>query len=445
MIKAGENGPGPVVYWMSRDQRASDNWALEYARALALDRRRPLVAVFSLVPDFLGATLRQYSFMLKGLEEVERTLAGRNIRFILLEGEPRGRLPRFVTEVGAAAMVTDFDPLRIKRRWKDEVAGRIKIPFYEVDAHNVVPCWEASGKREYAARTFRPRISKKLGEFLVEFPKPGRHPFGRAGKKTDWPGVMRRLRGRLDASVGEAGWIRPGEKAALSALKDFIKNRLRDYPRAGSDPSKLGESELSPYLHFGNLSAQRALLEVKGSGGPREAVESFLEQLMVRKELSDNFCLHTPAYDTFDAFPDWARKTLDEHRGDKREYLYTLEELERSMTHDRYWNAAQAEMVTRGKTHGYMRMYWAKKVLEWSPSPEEALARAVYLNDRYQLDGRDPNGYTGIAWSIGGVHDRAWPEREVFGKVRYMSSEGLERKFDMEEYVKRVRALEEAA
>ena len=202
-----------------------------------------------------------------------------------------------------------------------------------------------------------------------------------------------------------------------------------------NETSREGQSDLSPYLHFGHIAPQRVALEVQESQSPRGSKEAFLEELIVRRELSDNFCYYNQDYDRFQGFPDWARKTLDEHRADEREYLYNLADFENARTHDPLWNAAQLEMVHRGKMHGYLRMYWAKKILELTASPEEAQEVAIYLNDRYELDGRDPYGYVGIAWSLGGVHDRAWGERPIFGKVRYMSYKGAAGKFDMQAYI----------
>ena len=202
-------------------------------------------------------------------------------------------------------------------------------------------------------------------------------------------------------------------------------------------------SRLSPWLHFGQLAPQRAALEVKNSGASPAAVEAYLEELIVRRELSDNFCHYNPdGYDSIEGIHPWARKTLDEHRFDRREYVYSFEQFEQARTHEPLWNAAQREMVLRGTMPGYLRMYWAKKILEWSPGPEEAIADAIRLNDRWQLDGRDPNGYVGVLWSIGGVHDRAWSERQVYGKVRYMNYNGCRRKFDVDAYISAVASME---
>ena len=437
ILRRGTEKSGPVVYWMSRDQRVSDNWALLFAQHLALRERVPLMVAFCLVPSFLGATLRHYDFMLRGLREVEERLAEKDIPFSLLTGPPQREVPQFVSRHGAGSLVTDFDPLRVKREWKAGVADRVDIPFYEVDAHNIVPCWLASPKQEYAAHTLRSKIQRVLPEFLSEFPPLQRHPTttGTIGGATDWDALRNTLRG-LDA-VAPVEWVEPGEEAARRALLDFVDTRLLRYAETRNDPNEDGQSNLSPYLHFGQLSAQRVALAVSKSHTNVDSQKAFLEELVVRRELADNHCFYNLHYDSFDGFPDWARKTLDEHRDDTRVHTYSLQQFESARTHDELWNAAQLEMVRRGKMHGYMRMYWAKKILEWTESPERALETAIYLNDRYELDGRDPNGYAGIAWSIGGVHDRPWPSRPVFGKIRYMSYNGCRSKFDVDAYVER--------
>jgi deoxyribodipyrimidine photo-lyase len=233
-------------------------------------------------------------------------------------------------------------------------------------------------------------------------------------------------------------WAQPGERAAKKHLNEFIDQGLVLYDSDRNNPVKNGQSGLSFYLHFGQISAQRvALMALSGMTDS----SPFLEELVVRRELADNFCYYNPHYDSVQGFPNWARETLRQHENDPREYLYSIKELEEAKTHDELWNAAQTEMVCRGKMHGYMRMYWAKKILEWTSSPAEAMKIAIYLNDRYELDGRDPNGYTGIAWSIGGVHDRAWKERPIFGKVRYMSYNGAKTKFNIKAYIEKINSF----
>jgi deoxyribodipyrimidine photo-lyase len=438
ILKEGSPERGPVVYWMSRDQRLEDNWALLFAQELALERKVSLAVLFCLVPRFLDATIRHYGFMLKGLGEVETGLGELGIPFFLLSGEPGREIPRFAAEHGVRSLVTDFDPLKLKGEWKRGVADKADFPIYEVDGRNIVPCWIASGKQEFGAYTLRPKIRRALPDFCTEFPALRRHPIPWKGAvpQIDWGRIEGSL--HVDRGVPEVDWLKPGERAARELLHRFLHTRLSLYPERRNDPTKDGVSHLSPYLHFGQISAQRAALEVRRQERVHaEAREAFLEELIVRRELSDNFCFYNPDYDRFSGFPAWAQKTLNEHRRDRREYLYSSQEFEGGRTHDDLWNAAQLEMVRTGKMHGYMRMYWAKKILEWTKSPEEALRIAIYLNDRYELDGRDANGYVGIAWAIGGVHDRAWGERAIFGKIRFMSARGCKSKFNVKAYTER--------
>jgi deoxyribodipyrimidine photo-lyase len=438
MLKRAPFQNGPVVYWMSRDQRARDNWALFYARQKAVKAKVPLCVVFCLVDDFLSAPLRHYSFMLSGLRETAHTLEAKNIPFFMLAGEPGREIPAFVKKNRAGMLVTDFDPLRIKRKWKKEVLSSVDVPFVEIDAHNIVPCRKASGKKEYAARTIRPKIREKLGDYLTGFPPFRKHSYewGERAPDIDWKALLEGV--NTDKSVKAVDDISPGSRAGLRKMRDFIKNGLSGYAENSSDPVKDALSGLSPYLHFGQISAQRVAVEIGKSRVKKDAKEAFLEELIIRKELSDNFCFYEPSYDTTDSFPDWARATIKEHARDRREYIYELEELEHADTHDELWNASQKEMMITGKMHGYMRMYWAKKIVEWSEDVSSAMKSAIFLNDKYELDGRDPNGYTGIAWSMGGVHDRAWTERKVFGKLRYMNQEGCRRKFDVDAYVEKI-------
>jgi deoxyribodipyrimidine photo-lyase len=304
----------------------------------------------------------------------------------------------------------------------------------EADSRNICPCRAVSDKREYMARTIRPKIMRLLPEFLEPFPALAPHP-------VPWPGhgpanyfVAARAALAVDRSVAEVDWARPGTDAGMAMLRTFMAERLPRYHER-NDPNADAVSLLSPWLHFGMISAQRVALEALRATAPAEARDSFVEELVVRRELADNFCLHAPDYDSVSCFPDWAARSLDKHRGDERPWLYGLDDLEGAATHDPLWNAAQRQMVRRGHMHGWLRMYWAKKILEWSATPEEALRAAIFLNDRYQLDGREANGYAGIAWALGGVHDRPWAKRPVFGSVRYMNFAGARRKFDVAAFV----------
>ncbi len=424
---------GPVVYWMSRDQRVDDNWALICAQKIALKKQVPLIVGFCVVPDFLKATNKQFHFMFEGLQEVEQNLVHKNIGFIVLSGNPGKKIPEFLRESHAGCLVTDFDPLKIKRAWKREVLQNIDCMCLEVDAHNIVPCWVASQKQEYGAYTLRPKLKKSLPEFLDEFEQIKKHPFTCKIKPVAWNSWI----------TGSSGGysLKPGSSAALKALRTFITEKLPAYATYRNDPTKDATSHLSAYLHFGHIAAQRIALEVNKAHGAAASKAAFLEELIVRKELSDNFCYYNDQYDSVVGFPAWAQKTLQEHAKDKREYRYSLSQLEQGLTHDNLWNSAQLQMVKTGWMHGYLRMYWAKKILEWSETPQVALENAIYLNDKYELDGRDSNGYVGIAWAIGGVHDRPWFERPIFGKIRYMSYNGCKSKFNIERYIALVKNL----
>lgn len=440
IIADKDSKEGTIVYWMQRDQRVNDNWALIHAQNLAVKSGSNLIVVFCLVPSFLDATFRQYDFMLKGLLEVEEKLNKKNISFVLLKGNPPDEILRFITKINAGVLVTDFNPIRIVQTWKKQVAEKINILFHEVDAHNIVPCRIASNKLEFAAYTIRPKINNLLEEFLDTFPPLKKMPEKNFEiSKINWQDIRKSL--KINFDVKPVDWLKPGEKEASKVLRNFLANRLINFNEYRNDPNKDALSNLSPYLHFGQISAQRIALEALPFIEHAESQKSFLEELIIRRELSDNFCFYNKNYDSFEGFPDWAKKTLNEHRNDKREFIYSIQQFEEAKTHDDLWNAAQIEMTTTGKMHGFMRMYWAKKILEWSASPEDALKTAIYLNDKYELDGRDPNGYVGCAWSIGGVHDRAWGERAVFGKIRYMNYNGCKRKFDVNSYIRKFNNL----
>jgi deoxyribodipyrimidine photo-lyase len=428
--------PGPIIYWMSRDQRAHDNYSLLFAQELALKRRQKLYVTFDLADSFLNSGDRQYNFMLKGLEFLRTELKNINIPFYFFSGRPEEEIPKFLAKTDAGILVTDFDPLRIKREWKRKVAKKINIQFYEVDAHNIIPCWITSQKLEFGAYTIRPKINRLLPIYLEEYPRIKMMPASNFHNDSSYKNVM-----IGDSHEKETYRIMPGEMAAINKLNDFLENKIDKYSIDKNDPNKDCQSGLSPYLHFGQISAQRIALNIEKSKYNTASKELFLEELIVRKELSDNFCHYNENYNSFEGFPNWAKETLNQHRKDKREFIYSVEKFEKGKTHEDLWNAAQLEMVNTGRMHGYMRMYWAKKILEWSPSPEDALKTALYLNDKYELDGRDPNGYAGCAWSIGGVHDRAWFERPVFGKVRYMNMNGAGRKFDINSYIELNKAI----
>lgn len=430
---------GPVVYWMQREQRANDNWPLLYAHAHATERQVPLYVVFSLSPTFGGhAEMRHHDFLLAGLREVQQTLAAKYIPFFLLRGEPAEEVVRFARAHGAGQVITDFNPLRFVQAEKKRVAADLSVRLTMVDGHNIIPCWVASDKEEFAAHTFRSKVHRQLADWLVDYPALPQHRFADAvtGDQIDRSAILKTM--ALDTTVPPVSWCSAGEQAALDTLETFMSERLSHYADDRNDPNRDALSNLSPYLHYGHISAQRIALEIKGKRGiTSEHKNAFLEELIVRRELTDNYCYYNPHYDKVEGAHEWAQTTIATHAEDEREYVYERQALEQAKTHDEFWNAMQRQMVTEGKMHGWCRMYWAKKILEWSPSHQVAIDRALYLNDKYELDGRDPNGVVGVMWSICGVHDRAWTERPIFGKIRYMNYRGAKRKFDTAAYIAR--------
>ena len=427
-------GGGPVVYLMQRDQRTQDNWALLYAQEQAQKREVPLIVVFSLFKIPSRATERVYGFMLAGLTEVEASLTKLQIPFVILEGKAEDTLPVFIKKYAVGEVVLDFNPLRRVQAQHAVLATKLSVRVSEVDAHNIVPTWQASPKQEFAAYTFRPKINRLLSEFLTDLPTLKKHSYTiELKQENNW----QQLHDSLKLEPEPKSLHVAGEKAAKSILKAFIDMSLPHYHLDRNDPNKDGQSGLSPYLHFGQLSAQQVALEVAAARAPKDAKEAFLEELVVRKELADNFCFYNAQYDKVGGAHAWAKQTIEEHKGDKREHVYTQAEFEQGDTHDELWNAMQLQMVAEGKLHGWCRMYWAKKILEWTPDVQTAIDIALYLNDKYELDGGDPNGVSGVMWSICGVHDRAWNERPIFGKIRYMNFAGAKRKFDVKAYVER--------
>lgn len=425
---------GPVVYVMAREQRVHDNWALIYAQEQAISRRVPLIVLFVVGPMFNYGTARHNEWMVQSLIDVSVTLQQYAIPFYIELGDWAETLASFVERMKVGEVVFDFNPLEPVRSWRTSAATSLSIRVTEVDARNIVPCWEASPKAEFAAYTFRPKVTRKVAEFLTKFPNVVIHPYVSPDsvKDIDWD-MVRKFR-TYDKNISLPNTFTPGETAGNKMLTEFISSRLSGYATKRNDPNEDGVSNLSPYLRWGNISAQRLALLVSKADVSREDRDSFLEELIVRRELSDNYCFYTKQYATVGAAHAWAQKTIAEHTEDTREYLYSYEQFATAQTHDQLWNAAQQQMVTEGKMHGFMRMYWAKKILEWTPDAQSAIDIALRLNDTYELDGRDSSGVVGVMWSICGLHDRAWNERPIFGKIRYMNYAGCKRKFDVKAY-----------
>ena len=428
-----------VLYWMQRSQRAAFNHALEYAVALADRVRLPVVVGFGLTPDYPDASERHYRFMLEGLQEVAETIRGRGMAFVVRFGNPAAVALELGTD--AAAIVCDRAYLAHARSWRYDVARGASCRVVEVESDLIVPVESASSKREYAARTIRPRILERLPEFLVPLesavPRVGASGLRIRGEPTgDLDALVKKLAPAASpASVSR--WFTGGHAEARRRLERFVSDRLPAYESSRNDPGVDVGTGLSPYLHFGQISSLEIVFEL-----PAHGAEALREQLIVRRGLAHNYAWYAPDYASYRSLPDWARKTLGAHAGDERPHRYSMDELLVAETHDVHWNAAMRELVLTGFMQSYMRMYWGKKILEWTADPTEAFERLLLLNNRWLLDGRDPNSYANVGW-VFGLHDRPWTERPVFGTVRFMNAAGLERKFDMTRYHRRVEGLGE--
>ncbi len=420
-----------IIYWMQQSQRVSYNHALEYAVFLSNKHNKPLIVYFGLTSNFPDANLRHYQFMFEGLKEVKNKIEKRGIKFVLKEFSPEKGI--IDISKNACIIVVDRGYLKIQRKWRKIVSEKVKCPVVQVESDVVVPVEVASKKEEYAAYTIRNKINKNIDKFLNPVKK---EKYKGEFLKDDFNCLRFKdisLK-KIDKSVKPVESFKGGSNQAIKLFNLFIREKLDDYPEKRNDPNQNFVSNMSPYLHFGQISPVYIAEKIMSLENPSK--KDFLEELIVRRELSMNFVFYNKNYDSFDGIPNWAKKTLKIHEKDKREYIYNLEGFEKAKTHDLYWNAAQKEMVKTGKMHGYMRMYWGKKIIEWTKKPRDAFDIAIYLNNKYELDGRDPNSYTGVAWCFG-KHDRAWKERKIFGKIRYMNENGLKRKFDIDSYSKK--------
>lgn len=428
-----------ILYWMQASVRAEYNHALEYAIKLANKANKPLLVFFGITKTFPEANFRHFYFLLEGLADAESALKKKNIKLICRFCDPSDEVIKLCEK--ACAVIFDRGYLRIQKKWRKSAAEKIKCAVYQVESEAAVPVGEVSDKEEFAARTLRPKITKKLEQYLITLPSDKVNisslDFNINEKPLkDIDALIKDMK-PIDDTVFKSPYYKGGCGAAKAALMDFIENRLHNYDTMRNDPSFNHLSHLSPYLHFGHISPVYIALEIKKAKAPSEAKDKFLEELIVRRELSFNFCEYNANYDSHECLPDWVIQTLNNARNDKRPYIYELSDFENARTHDHCWNASQLEMVVSGKMHNYMRMYWGKKIIEWTRSYEEAYKIMLYLNNKYNLDGRDPNSFAGIAWCFG-KHDRPWTRRPIFGSVRYMNEAGLKRKFDMEAYIQRI-------
>jgi deoxyribodipyrimidine photo-lyase len=437
-----------VLYWMQMYKRVDNNHALIYATRRANELKLPLVVYEGLKYYYPWASDRIHTFILEGVEEKRREFEHLGIRYVFYlqkdADAPKNTVAALAKD--AALIVTDDYPCFIIPEHNRRIAERAEIPVYAVDSNGIIPMSKFE-KEEYAAYTIRPKINKLLERYLKPLPNETVE-ISSLGIELDCPETLVTADNiaslvadcDIDHSVPASRHYKGGTTEGRRRLTKFVDEILPAYDKARSKPDRDGSSRLSSYLHFGFLSPLEVALAVQKTDAPQESIDGFLEELIVRRELSFNMTRHNPNHDSLAALPAWAQKTMREHADDERQITYSLEQLEAGETHDELWNAAQREMVATGEIHNYVRMLWGKNVIAWSPSYEVAFETLVHLNNKYCLDGRDPNSYAGILWCFG-KHDRAWFERPVFGLIRYMASHSTGKKFDSKKYIEWTKAL----
>jgi deoxyribodipyrimidine photo-lyase len=447
VLGRGERTTGEfVVYWAQMYRRARSNAALSYAIAEANERALPLVVYEALRVDYPHASARHHAFVLEGArgEAARYRERGAGYAFFLPKSRAEARGVLRALAARAALVVTDDFPAFVTPTQLARAAAALPCPFVAFDDNAVTPL-ALFPREEYAARTLRPKVHRALGEWLrpIEEPSCSRPPPDRLALPFDPFDVERADLARaiaalpIDQGVGPVAESPGGSSEARRRLERLVGGRLGAYPDDHNHPDRDASSRLSPYLHFGHVSAREVALAVRDADAPAAARDAFLEQLLVRRTLAFNFARTNPAHATYDAAPDWAKKTLAEHARDARPRLYARAELEAARTGDELWNAAQRELVATGAVHNYLRMLWGKLTIAWKADPREAFDDLLYLNDRYALDGRDPNTYANVLWCFG-KHDRPWgPARPIYGTVRYMTSDSARRKLDLDAYLRR--------
>lgn len=436
-----------VLYWMQMNRRVAGNHAVAFAAQLASDRGLPLLVYEGLTCTYPQANDRIHTFMLQAVPETARRLRERGIGYIFyLRRTPADRNDAlYVLVRDAAAVVTDDYPVFIAAGHNRTVPDRIGVPYYAVDASCVVPM-ALIEKRQVGAYTIRPRIRRHIAAHLrpVELPhvkqwRGTAADFHTEVTEAEIPSLV--VSCAIDHSVVPSSAYRGGAAEANSRLEEFVRNRLAHYAESRNNPSERVNSNLSPYLHFGQISATDVALRVQDYAADHGIdPEPFLDELIVRRELAFNFCRYAERPDSLEELPAWAQATLGDHAADARPEAYSREDLIAARTHDPLWNATQREMLATGTIASYYRMYWGKKIIEWSATHDEALATMLDIHERWALDGRDPNTYANCLWCFG-LHDRPFSERRIFGKVRYMSYAGMRRKTDVDAYVRQVDSL----
>ena len=454
------NGAAPrpdrdfVLYWMIATRRTSWSHALDRAVEWAEQLKKPIVVLEALRVGYEWASDRLHRFVIDGIRENARALAEAGVEHYAYV-EPKldhGKGLLDALAARAAVVVTDDFPCFMLPRMVAAAAERLDVRLEAVDSNGLFPM-RAAPRVFPTARGFRSFLAKELPRHLAE--PPAAEPFARRRFPRTAPDLRaiekRWLRADERLLAGDAGAIAKlpidhavgaapfagGSAEAERTLERFVTKKLARYPDERNEPGVDAASGLSPYLHFGHVSPHRIVARLGGWPGRSAAARAFLDQLVTWRELGFNFCALRDEHDRFESLPDWAQRTLAEHARDERRFVYELDDFAAARTHDPLWNAAQTELAREGRMHNYLRMLWGKKILEWTASPEEALAVMIELNNRFAVDGRDPNSYSGIFWVLG-RYDRPWgPERPIYGQVRTMTSENTARKYDVKGYLAR--------
>ncbi len=433
------------------NRRTTANHALAHAIHLANQLKLPVLFYEGLTYSYRQANDRIHRFVLEGVPDTAAALETMGIGYVFYlrqtPQQPNDILYRLASK--AAALVTDDYPTFIAAAHNARVPQKLDIPYLAVDSSCVIPMSKFE-KREYAAYTIRPKIQRLLPSYLKPFEMPRPHfrwkapipEFHVPVHADQFAALVAAC--AIDHSVPASTTFRGGATEARRRLRSFLTRNLKRYAKERNQPAAHATSNLSPYLHFGMIGALEVAVEVQSWAAEHDlsSVE-YLEEMIVRRELAFNFARYAgEQVESLSCLPDWVRHTLAAHAGDERDPQYTRAQLEAAATYDDIWNATQKELLLRGKIHGYYRMYWGKKIIEWSPTYQEALDTMIFLHDRYALDGRDPNTYTGILWCFG-LHDRPWVERPIFGMLRYMSYDGIKRKTDVASYLREIAYIEQ--
>jgi deoxyribodipyrimidine photo-lyase len=438
-----------VLYWSQMNRRVDSNHALLYAAEAANRLKLPVLFYEGLTCTYEYANDRLHTFILQAVPETARRLKKAGIGYVFYLHQTRQSRNDVLYQLAknAAVLVTDDYPAFIARQHNARVPEKLDTAYHVVDSSCVVPMGEIK-ERQYAAYTIRPKIHRLLPKYLnaadalkVKRRFTGEIPeFHTEVTDQNIPRLVASC--EIDHSVPPSVCFQGGRSIAEKLLSYFLEHNLKRYAQARNEPSEHATSHMSPYLHFGQISSLEIALASKEYAERHKLTASeYLEELIVRRELAFNYVRHVENPQSLSNLPDWCQHNMKKHARDRRNPTYSSAQIERAETYDEVWNATQKEMLLRGKIHGYYRMYWGKKIIEWARGYQEAADLMIDLHGKYALDGRDPNTYTNVLWCFG-LHDRPWPERPIFGKMRYMSLDGMKRKTNTHAYIHEIAAIE---